>query len=516
MRCAQALLAVALCVAAAARAGERHPEVLIVVNGDSEISRAIGRYYAARRGVPEDHVVALDLPLKDATLTSPRHETISRQEFDRRVRAPIAAYLSGHDLVDRIRILVTTKGVPLRIAEGARNRSYAERTSASVDAELALLFSGAIGSAGTAGSANPYFARDEPFESWRRAHPKAPLRYLVARLTGYQTDVDPETGVPRDVKHLIDAATAKSDAPGLYLIDEDPTQRPLVREGNTVLLAPTSAALRALGRRVEDDREPAMISDRNGIAGYASWGSNDHHSPPPPFYGAVAGRLVPGRFAARAVSVDLVSSNARSFCYPTRYGQSLLADLIHMGIAGAAGHVFEPMLVGVARPYLLLAAYVRGAPAAEAYFRSVPYLGWTNVYVGDPLMQVAQPAPATKDRDGDGVPDATDDCLWIPNPDQRDTDKDGYGNLCDPDFDGDGRVTSELPGGFSDLQRLERSLATGLYVPDFDLDGDGRVDQHDLGIAELYLSLPPGPSGRVGSAVGAAGGVGQADSPRSR
>ena len=36
--------------AGVAAAGEGHPEVLIVVNGASEISVAIGRYYAAGRG----------------------------------------------------------------------------------------------------------------------------------------------------------------------------------------------------------------------------------------------------------------------------------------------------------------------------------------------------------------------------------------------------------------------------------------------------------------------------------
>ena len=35
------------------------------------------------------------------------------------------------------------------------------------------------------------------------------------------------------------------------------------------------------------------------------------------------------------------------------------------------------------------------------------------------------------DRDGDGVPDATDNCPLAPNPDQADGDSDGVGNVCD-------------------------------------------------------------------------------------
>ena len=51
---------------------------------------------------------------------------------------------------------------------------------------------------------------------------------------------------------------------------------------------------------------------------------------------------------------------------------------------------------------------------------------------------------APNDQDEDGVPDLEDNCIYQPNgpliPDaggqiQRDTDADGYGNVCDADFD---------------------------------------------------------------------------------
>ncbi|HET7505419.1 MAG TPA: OmpA family protein [Kofleriaceae bacterium] len=42
------------------------------------------------------------------------------------------------------------------------------------------------------------------------------------------------------------------------------------------------------------------------------------------------------------------------------------------------------------------------------------------------------------DADGDGVPDGVDDCPSVANPDQADRDRDGIGDACDDDQDGDG------------------------------------------------------------------------------
>ncbi len=46
------------------------------------------------------------------------------------------------------------------------------------------------------------------------------------------------------------------------------------------------------------------------------------------------------------------------------------------------------------------------------------------------------PAPGV-DSDGDGVFDDLDNCINTANADQRDTNSDGFGNLCDADFNND-------------------------------------------------------------------------------
>jgi len=110
-----------------------------------------------------------------------------------------------------------------------------------------------------------------------------------------------------------------------------------------------------------------------------------------------------------------------------------------------------------------------------------------NVYVGDPLMQVARPLAAVADGDGDGVPDRRDDCREQPNPDQRDADSDGFGDPCDADFDQSGSV------GQPDLVRFERALHGIAYQAGADLDGDGRVDDRDRSLVHLQIGHPPGP-----------------------
>lgn len=77
------------------------------------------------------------------------------------------------------------------------------------------------------------------------------------------------------------------------------------------------------------------------------------------------------------------------------------------------------------------------------------------------------------DRDGDGVPNGTDNCLALPNPlvgaSQPDLDGDGRGDRCDDDLDGDGfsNVIDLCPLIFSTTNVLQ----SGLCFTDADVDG---------------------------------------------
>jgi len=484
--------------APAAAPAEAHPEVLVVVNEGSPISVAIGERYRAARGIPAENVCAIRIGVKDPALGGTHHERVTPEQFEKGVRAPVARCLEERGLADRIEVIVTTKGVPLQI-KGPKvvdpRLLLRDSRSASVEAELALLFSDRIGSPGVMGTRNPYFGVATPFRDWRGRG--KPLRYLVARLDGYERPL--ADGVPADVAALLARARAPAAAAGSFVVDLDPELKFGLAAGNALLLQPAAAALRALGLPVREETTTAQVADAGPIAGLASWGSNASKAlrdPGPPYFGTIRGRLFPGRFGPRALAVELVSTDARSFSTGTKYGQSLAADLIRLGAAGVAGHAMEPSLSGVARPYLLLREYALGTKAVEAFYRSLPYLGWTNVYVGDPLMTIASPVPGRPaDQDGDGVPDARDVCRDVPNPDQRDSDGDGFGNLCDADVDNDGWVTTswgraEKPG---DVEQIALSARDFERVPHHDLDGNGKVDVRDVSLAYVLLFQRPGP-----------------------
>ena len=98
---------------------------------------------------------------------------------------------------------------------------------------------------------------------------------------------------------------------------------------------------------------------------------------------------------------------------------------------------------------------------------------------------VREPAPL--DSDGDGVVDDGDNCTLVANSDQRDTDADGLGSVCDPDLDQSCTVN------FGDLGLLKAVFFTSDANADF--DGSGAVNFGDLGTLKAFFFLAPGPSG---------------------
>jgi hypothetical protein len=113
------------------------------------------------------------------------------------------------------------------------------------------------------------------------------------------------------------------------------------------------------------------------------------------------------------------------------------------------------------------------------------------------LIVLAGEALTPPDADADGVPDTGDSCTQRPNGplaganDQLDTDGDGFGNVCDCDFDQDGscNVNDFSPAFLTDIiSGSDSGVGT-------DMNGDGSVNVDDFFFfLSGFLAGVPGPS----------------------
>jgi hypothetical protein len=97
------------------------------------------------------------------------------------------------------------------------------------------------------------------------------------------------------------------------------------------------------------------------------------------------------------------------------------------------------------------------------------------------------------DSDADGIGDNADNCIEVANADQRDTNADGFGNLCDADLNND------LSVNFVDLGLFKAAFLTAVgdasYDPDADFNGDGFINFGDLAVLKASFLQAPGPAG---------------------
>ena len=341
--------------------GQSGENVLVVVNRNDPTSRRIGEYYQSKRSIPPPNVCLIE------TVTD---EDISWATYESGIEQPIVECLKKTGLQEKVLYIVTTGGVPLKMAggEGGPNTE-----NASVDSELALLYAKMKGTTfPRAGPVpNPFFGkRDAPFR-----HPAFPI-YLVTRLDGWDF---------AEVKAMIDRSLAARNR-GKFVIDLKGSDN---SSGNNWL---RSAAMLLPPDRVVLDTSASVLYRMRDVIGYASWGSND----PGRQQRWMGFQWLPG-----AIVSDFVSTNGRSLKRPpdnwtlsvpfAGWQQNLSADYLHEGATGASGNVYEPYLTTIARPDYLFPAYYEGRNLAESYYLALPALSWQGIVLGDPLCSLGKP-----------------------------------------------------------------------------------------------------------------------------
>ena len=107
--------------------------------------------------------------------------------------------------------------------------------------------------------------------------------------------------------------------------------------------------------------------------------------------------------------------------------------------------------------------------------------------VDDVALRADSCSAGAPDTDADGVTDDVDNCTLIANADQRDTNGDGIGNICDADLDNNCAIN------FLDLGILKSVFFSA--DPDADFNGDGAANFLDLGMMKGATFFgPPGPA----------------------
>ena len=379
------VLATLICLPPAARADDLAQRVVIVYNSEDPESKPLADYYAAKRGVPTNQICEISIRAG---------ETISRQQFNEKVRDPIWKFLAHGGFLQqeprtimdpvlgkvpslvtvnsRVSYLVLMYGVPLRIESDPnlhesvsdKTPKQFQRNEASVETELATLPTTGLPLTGPL--RNPFFGST-------MAQFGPPLNremLLVGRLDG----PDPQT-----VRRMIDdALTAEHyGLHGRAYFDAQGTKDPGYVAGDD-WIRDTWHAFQEAGYECDFDERPETFPEdypMTDVAIYAGWYAPDVIGPfvRPDFH-----------FQTGAVAYHLHSWNGLSV--RTRVAH-WVGPLLAKGAAATMGNVYEPYLTLTPHIDMFFKRLQAGAPFLEAAYFSEPALSWQTTFEGDPLYR---------------------------------------------------------------------------------------------------------------------------------
>ena len=106
-----------------------YSDVAVLINNKSETSRSIGEGFIAAQSITPEQVFRFDLD------GAPTGKTINQTQFDDCFLKPFKDNLTTMNSTGGLNVLVTTKGVSLRVS-GSNCGSYGASTCASFDTEI--------------------------------------------------------------------------------------------------------------------------------------------------------------------------------------------------------------------------------------------------------------------------------------------------------------------------------------------------------------------------------------------
>jgi uncharacterized protein (TIGR03790 family) len=373
----------------ALQGAEPGESVILVYNSQLPNSKDVADHYAARRNVPTNQIIGLDLPTG---------ETMSRAQYREELQRPLLKFLEDNKLLvyppdtavsdkkdikpieAKVRYAVLCYGVPLRIAEdpawpdpGAEKILEAlRRNGAAVDSELCTLpvKNPGVPLAGPQG--NRLFGKVRP--EW--LNPTNGL-LMVARLDG------PSLAVARSlVDKALDAETdglwgrAYFDLRGLTEGD--------YKKGDDWIRAAAEITHRFGFETVVDDQPETFSAafPMSQIALYAGWYDVNASGP----FARSKVEFMPGAFAyhLHSFSANTLRSTNKNWCGP----------LLAAGATATMGCIDEPYLDGTPNIEVFFAHWLPGGfTFGEAAYACQRVVSWQTTVIGDPLYRPFGRAP---------------------------------------------------------------------------------------------------------------------------
>jgi len=378
-------------------------EILIIANSDIDASVRIARYYSVKRNVPPDNLLVI-------SLGNTLNDTISRANYEKLLAEPIRNKLSDPNFTGKIRCLLTTYGVPIKVAGRGRLGNYenelrelekrieyekdrleqpklalitdspeqindakikldqlqstvnwinGKETNASVDSELSMvLFS------------------DYELYRWQSNSLKDSSDWdrktlMVSRLDGPSESI---------AIGLVDKAVSaeRTGLNGIAYIDA----RGMANDKMLYSYGHYDQSLRDLAVLIKlrtnlpvKEENTSRLFEPNKCpqtAIYCGWYSLKKYIDSFKFVDGAVGYHI-----ASYEAVNLRDLNSAEWC----------PAMLKHGITATIGAVAEPLLVAFPEPNAFFAELINGSCLVEAYYRTNPFNSWQLVLVGDPLYR---------------------------------------------------------------------------------------------------------------------------------
>lgn len=349
---------------------------IVVFNSLDNDSAGLARFYAAKRGIPNDRIVGLKCPVQ---------EEITRADYDGTIADPLREIFTkngwwelraldnplGRVERNKIKFVALMRGMPLKIApvadypgdKPAGPPDAAGHNEASVDSELATL--GAFNRMISGPRSNEYF------HSYSRIlDVNLPGLMLVCRL-----DAPTRAMVERMITDSI--AAEKDGLRGIAYMDARNIQDAGYKEGDKWIYTAAN-----------DCRKhgiPAILDNGEGLfpeaypmtraALYYGWYTPN-----------VAGPFVRPdfKFSRGAVAIHLHSFSAQTLRNPQA---NWCGPLIAAGAAATFGSVYEPYLLFTPQFDIFNDRLLSGFTFGEAAWMAQRVTSWQTTMIGDPLYR---------------------------------------------------------------------------------------------------------------------------------